>query len=151
LAVLLSGCSDKIKEEPVILDDLLTKLTEERKADISMPINDTSKNYVLTYDNELKLDYEVLMKLTTPADIDTITKDEAKEDVDMLFRLLRATYGAYSYFGGDEVFNNAKKEIEKGISLQDTWSKQVFLLLLGYPSNPWIFSPEVWLLSVKPS
>lgn len=130
IIVLLSGCSNKIKEEPVILDDFITKLNEERKTDISMPLENAAKDYALAYDNELNLDYDELMKLTTPADIANITKDEAKEDVDMLFRLLRASYGAYGYFGGDEVFNNAKKEIEKEISLKDTLKRHEFLLIL---------------------
>ena len=30
--------------------------------------------------------------------------EDALEDVDTFFRLLQTTYGAYYYFGGDEVF-----------------------------------------------
>lgn len=130
IIVLLSGCSNKIKEEPVILDDFITELNEERKAEINMPLEYAAKDYALAYDNELNLDYDELMKLTTPADIANITKDEAIEDLDMLFWLLRASYGAYGYFGGDEVFNNAKKIIEKEISQQDTLKTQEFLLIL---------------------
>lgn len=33
-----------------------------------------------------------------------VTVEEARSDVDLAFRLLRHSYGAYDYFGGDEVF-----------------------------------------------
>ncbi|HAI86175.1 MAG TPA: hypothetical protein DCL63_04210, partial [Firmicutes bacterium] len=31
-----------------------------------------------------------------------IPKDEARQDVDFLFRVLKYGYGAYQFFGGDE-------------------------------------------------
>ena len=34
----------------------------------------------------------------------SVTAEEARADVDLAFRLLRHSYGAYDYFGGDEVF-----------------------------------------------
>lgn len=40
-----------------------------------------------------------------------ISYNEAKEDVEHLFKLLRNSYGPYQYFGGDEVFNAAKTKI----------------------------------------
>lgn len=42
---------------------------------------------------------------------DTITAEEAKEDVDLFFRALKYGYGAYYYFGGDEAFDKAKEEV----------------------------------------
>jgi len=36
-------------------------------------------------------------------------KDEAREDVDFLFRVLKYGYGAYQFFGGDEAFLAAKR------------------------------------------
>lgn len=42
-----------------------------------------------------------------------ITYDEAKEDIDMLFKLFRNCYAGYGYFGGDEVFYKAKEKILK--------------------------------------
>ena len=40
-----------------------------------------------------------------------ITKENARSEVEWLFRLLRTQYGLYTWFGGDEVFEKAKKEI----------------------------------------
>ena len=31
--------------------------------------------------------------------------EQAREDVETAFTLLRTTYGAYEYFGGDQVFD----------------------------------------------
>lgn len=41
----------------------------------------------------------------------SIDKDKAFEDIDYLFSLLKFGYSAYNFFGGDEVFLNAKKNI----------------------------------------
>ncbi|MEA4883139.1 MAG: hypothetical protein VB144_05705 [Clostridia bacterium] len=40
-----------------------------------------------------------------------IPKDEARQDVDFLFRVLKYGYGAYQFFGGDEAFLAAKESI----------------------------------------
>ena len=49
-----------------------------------------------------------------------LTYEEAKEDIDYLFRLLRYSYGPYAYMGGDEIFNNAKTTIISEIEGKDT-------------------------------
>ncbi|HWR19627.1 MAG TPA: S41 family peptidase [Clostridia bacterium] len=40
-----------------------------------------------------------------------VTLTQAKQDVDLLFRVLHYCYGAYEYFGGDEVFDEAKDAV----------------------------------------
>lgn len=40
-----------------------------------------------------------------------IAKENARLEVEWLFRLLRTQYGLYTWLGGDEVFEQAKKEI----------------------------------------
>ncbi|HZK33587.1 MAG TPA: S41 family peptidase [Tissierellaceae bacterium] len=45
----------------------------------------------------------------------SITKDEVFEDIDYLFSLLKYGYSAYDFFGGDEVFLQAKKDILSSI------------------------------------
>lgn len=39
------------------------------------------------------------------------TIDEAKEDIEYAFKILKYSYGAYEFFGGDEVFNKKKNEL----------------------------------------
>ncbi len=41
----------------------------------------------------------------------TITKEEANKDIEAMFYLLKNTYAAYGYFGGDEKFNQTKSDI----------------------------------------
>ena len=43
----------------------------------------------------------------------TITYKPAKEDVELFFRTLKYTYGAYFYFGGEEKFDKAQQEVMK--------------------------------------
>ena len=50
-----------------------------------------------------------------------ITAEEAVYDTVALFDLLRIMYGAYTYFGGDEVFLPVLEEILETILRQDYW------------------------------
>lgn len=40
-----------------------------------------------------------------------LTYKEAAEDANLIFKVLKDCYGAYYYFGGDEVFEKAKKQV----------------------------------------
>jgi hypothetical protein len=51
---------------------------------------------------------ECLPALSAPS---LIPKDQARQDVDFLFRVLRYGYGAYQCFGGDEAFLAAEEGI----------------------------------------
>lgn len=50
-------------------------------------------------------------KLCTQRQQGIVTKEQAIEDVETVFKLLKAGYGGYKYFGGDELFNQAKQQI----------------------------------------
>lgn len=41
--------------------------------------------------------------------VESVSRQQALEDVEYLFQAFRSTYALYDYFGGDEVFNNAKE------------------------------------------
>lgn len=45
-----------------------------------------------------------------------ITYEKAAADVELLFRTLKYSYGAYFYFGGEERFDKAEKQVIKAIS-----------------------------------
>ena len=49
-----------------------------------------------------------LKELCTPGAERNVSKADARQDVLTLFRLLKEAYGAYYYFGGDEVFKQAE-------------------------------------------
>ena len=45
--------------------------------------------------------------------VDYLPPEKAREDLDVFFTLLRTTYEAYEYFGGDEVFEKLKADHPK--------------------------------------
>lgn len=47
----------------------------------------------------------------------SVTIDQAKQDVDLLFRALRYCYGPYGYFGGDEAFDKAQTAVLDDLSV----------------------------------
>ncbi|WP_026476088.1 S41 family peptidase [Alkaliphilus transvaalensis] len=51
--------------------------------------------------------------------VEEVTIEEALSDVDHLFTLLKFAYGAYQYFGGDEIFLSAKADIVAEINKLD--------------------------------
>ena len=59
-----------------------------------------------------------------------ITREEAIYDAALLLELLRYGYGAYAYFGGDEVFLPMFERIKEVLSERETWRseqvKQIF-------------------------
>ncbi|NEU05788.1 MULTISPECIES: S41 family peptidase [Clostridium] len=79
----------------------------------------------LFYDKNLMLNPNIIYN-----EKKIITYDEAKEDVDSLFKFLRYGYGAYGYFGGDIVFNEAKKNIMDVLNGQQSIKADDFSNLL---------------------
>lgn len=50
-------------------------------------------------------------RLLTPHNLEkALTMETAREDIETFFTLLRTTYGAYDYFGGDEVFGPLEEQ-----------------------------------------
>lgn len=56
--------------------------------------------------------------------------DSYKEDVEFLFGVLKYTYGPYAYFGGEEVFNQAKQTILQKIDEEQGITKAKFESIL---------------------
>lgn len=52
-----------------------------------------------------------LQELCSPGSEQEVDSSQLIEDVDVLFQLLKETYGAYFYFGGDQTFDTAKQQI----------------------------------------
>lgn len=91
--------------EPVSLDDFLSEVNERRRAmaegeplDLSPYMTDHPEQ-AQTYTDE-----ELALLTTNRGKGEDLTKEQLLADVDSCFALLKTTYGAYDYFGGDEVF-----------------------------------------------
>ena len=84
-----------------------------KEVDISEFLPEYSGDPLLTPD-EIKM-------LTTESDtVTTVTYDEAVYDIDVCFRMLKYEYGAYYYFGGDELFDAAKENCLTAIAGKET-------------------------------
>ena len=76
----------------------------------------------------------------------SITYYEALTDVDAVFNILRYVYGAYTYFGGDEVFEPVKAAILEDIGQFETLSPRGdFLPILHYHLSQVISDNHFWL------
>lgn len=89
-------------------DTFLQALNETRKEAALTPPPDITPFATDTITPD-PLDEETLAKLVTPpeASPETITRQQAREDAEMAFRIFQASYGAYLYFGGEEAFGAA--------------------------------------------
>src|SRR5574344_2906009 len=74
---------------------------------------------------------EELEQLCTTHTAGIITQEEAIEDVNTMFKLLKNAYGGYTYFGGDQKFDEAKQQIINDIqSGNENLTPNDFVLLL---------------------
>lgn len=103
--------------EPVDFEDFLEEVNERRQAategeplDLSAYMTDHPEQ-AQTYTDE-----ELVLLTTNRGAGEELTKEQLLADVDSCFTLLKTTYGAYDYFGGDEVFAplmaGVKEELE---------------------------------------
>ena len=66
---------------------------------------------------------EEMDRLTAPPEaLPPLSRAGMEEDVETLFTLLRTTYGAYTYFGGDEVFLPLKDAVRSDLEGSATCS-----------------------------
>lgn len=126
ITVIFGGCTNAVYEgfhiekqgDLQVFNNLKSEVNANRKAIIesSEPI-DISK-YTPDFKDDLHMFSEDEIKnLVEPKEMKNITKQEAKDDVEVAFNMLKYSYGAYEYFGGDEAFNKAKEDVLKKIDL----------------------------------
>ena len=90
----------------------LDEVNETRRAVIEdgEPLDITAWTPDFTDQNHTFTDEAIETLLTRRDMVDYLPLEQAREDLDVFFTLLRTTYGAYEYFGGDEVFEELKAE-----------------------------------------
>ena len=116
--LMLVGCSSKdrnvrgIEQEPsvdlITLNEVIREANDLRKSTLMQE----PELYLHNMDEKFNLlTDEQLIAFTTKKDKkEMITLEKGLEDIESAFYILKASYGAYQYFGGDEVFNKAKME-----------------------------------------
>ena len=90
----------------------LDEVNETRRAVIEdgEPLDISAWTPDFTDQNHTFTDEAIETLLTRRDMVDYLSLEQAREDLDIFFTLLRTTYGAYEYFGGDEVFEELKDE-----------------------------------------
>lgn len=93
------------------LDDVRNEINNRNENALCSDISVDQAAYQLA-DTDKKYTDEELKKLATNHGENSVTKEQAMEDVDTYFEILKDSYAGYNYFGGDEKFNPAKEEIK---------------------------------------
>ncbi|HWR19628.1 MAG TPA: S41 family peptidase [Clostridia bacterium] len=115
LIVLLLLCSACAQEQT--FESVLAEANALHKAQAEMVPEESIRDYVPKLpETELGFTEEELVSLTEGINQrfngqKRISLAQAKQDVDLLFRVFRYCYGVYEYFGGDEVFTQAKASV----------------------------------------
>lgn len=111
--------------EPVDFHEFLDGVNAARKAIVDQKVHIDISAYTPDFREQNNTFTEEEMELLTTERkfLESLPLEDALEDVDTFFRLLQTTYGAYYYFGGDEVFlpiRDAVKEELTAISIPST-------------------------------
>lgn len=123
----LSGChteksSEKdtkvVEQSGVKLSQLRKELNTQRQKELSEPLKHTSEEYGVVGKEDVQdftqSEVDEFVQLHTYKS--EITLNEATEDIETLMKILKTSYGAYTYFGGDKRFGEAKEKILKRVS-----------------------------------
>lgn len=99
----------------------LFRLTNKKRQESEVIETDSLSKYMYNYSpNELGIEEEELLYLTTPlaasnniSDLSfmTIKKEDAIDDIQFLFQVLKYSYAGYSYFGDDNTWEAAKSNM----------------------------------------
>lgn len=101
--------SSVILPEQLSLDTIVREVNDQRKDRILSQQAESYEEYV--DDNLNLLTKEQITSFTTYKEKkESLTSEEGVEDIENAFLLLKASYAAYQYFGGDERFNQAKQD-----------------------------------------
>lgn len=113
-AIVLSKGSTAVYQNAFV--KLLEDVNEKRRADMASEVTfDGFEDYLQHHRGEVEItqaEIDSLMDLNHPGKA-TLTRAEALEDVDLYFRALHYSYGAYYYFG-EENFQKAENTIQIG-------------------------------------
>lgn len=117
---LLAGCAPAPEPAPeptptpaaaVDFHTFLDAVNEKRRAVIEEgePLDISPWTPDFADQNTTFTDGEMELLLTPHGPAENLTMEQAREDVETAFTLLRTTYGAYEYFGGDQVFDGLRE------------------------------------------
>lgn len=115
-----SNKEDTIGEiAPINLKEFIAQNDEFRKYHMvnDKPFENFEKYMPTDYYIKSLLNLKEIEKLNDQSNVGKFrfSVEEAKEDTELFFRTLRYAYGAYYYWGGQEVFNKAEKQVYEAL------------------------------------
>lgn len=129
-AIVLSKGSTAVYQNAFVR--LLEDVNEKRRADMASEVTfDGFEDYLQHHRGEVEItqaEIDSLMDLNHPGKA-TLTRAEALEDVDLYFRALHYSYGAYYYFG-EENFQKAENTIRAKLSSCKTITRDQLISLM---------------------
>jgi len=118
--------SEPVSITPLTLDDIL-EMANTRREGIIKPSEDIAAALVQGREPPT-IDVSQFFNEVSAAQI--ISGNDAIYDAQIFFDITRQVYGAYTYFGGDEVFLPIFKYVLDRLSTQDYWQLDDFSALL---------------------
>lgn len=135
----LDLCLNKIKDYELskAFKTYIKKVNEERKEKVQSELdNFDTTHFTPDYPDEVNVfSQEEIDNFLKERDSGAVTKVEAIEDIETLFKLYKYTYAGYDYFGGDSTYNEAKKNIIKDIenfSKEEISGKELLQIIKPY-------------------
>ncbi len=104
----------KTEATPLDFSNILSEVNGIRADLLDGKYELSNEYYIKDTENANLITREDARRLTNVSDSGGskhLSYEEALEDIDLLFRALKTSYGAYYYFGGDETFGEAKEKI----------------------------------------
>ena len=129
-AIVLSKGSTAVYQNA--FEKLLEDVNEKRRADMASEVTfDGFEDYLQHHRGEVEItqaEIDSLMDLNHPGKA-TLTRADALEDVDLYFRALHYSYGAYYYFG-EENFQKVENTIRAKLSSCKTITRDQLISLM---------------------
>lgn len=107
------------KEKEIKLNQIIREVNQERKTTLESESKNDIEQYIykVSGDKEGFTDEEVEILLQPRAEKQgMILQEDALVDTEYLFKILKYVYGGYGYYGSDEVFDQAKKQVISSIN-----------------------------------
>lgn len=134
MVLLLCGCSKTAATgDPAEFEGYLDQVDAKRKENLVWSQEEQSlfPEYTQDFQDQMnEFSKEELDLLLTEREEASVTGTQAREDIEMLFRLLRTTYGGYYHFGGDEVFLPVRDNLIASVEKKDMISSEEFSQIL---------------------
>lgn len=94
------------------LDTFLEEINTRRRAVIETEasLDISAWTPAFAEQNDTYAEEEIELLLTPHNSVDNLAAEQAQADIEAFFTLLRTTYGAYEYFGGDKVFGPLEEQ-----------------------------------------